>query len=159
HVIAQDTNETFMPMMGFGFGKGPPGGGFGKGPKGGFGKGPKEGGGFGKGPKGGPGGGPGASSYALDPLIGLDNTRRPLRSRLLAVPSLRARYLEPLRTIAEKSFDWNKLGPVVAQYRALIEKEVEIDARKLYTLAEFKSALADVAPAPGQGSRFNLRAF
>jgi hypothetical protein len=163
HVIPHDTNETFGPMMGFGpgFGKGPPGGGFGKGPKGegGFGKGPKEGGGFGMRLKGGPGGGPGAPSYALDPLIGLDNPRRPLRSRLLAVPSLRARYLEHVRTIAEKSFDWDKLRPVVAQYRALIEKEVEIDTRKLYTLAEFKSSLTDVAPTPGQGSRFNLRAF
>jgi len=35
---------------------------------------------------------------------------------------------------------------------------VELDTRKLYSLAEFKSALADVAPAAG-GSRFNLRAF
>ena len=36
----------------------------------------------------------------LDPLVGLDDTRKPLRSRLLAVPALRARYLDHVRTIA-----------------------------------------------------------
>jgi len=61
HVIPHDTNETFAPL-GFGFGPG-----FGKGPPGGFGKGPKEG----------PGGKAGASAYALDPLIGLNNVRTP----------------------------------------------------------------------------------
>ena len=87
----------------------------------------------------GPGGPGGRAAWAgrrqsgieLDPLIGLDDTRKPLRSRLLAVPSLKARYLDHVRTIAEEWLDWNKLGPVVAQYRALIEKEVEADTRKL----------------------------
>ncbi|MCI0465132.1 MAG: CotH kinase family protein [Gemmataceae bacterium] len=158
HVIPHDINETFAPA---GFGPG-----FGMGPKDGFGKGPKDGPG-GKGPKGGPGGkgpkggmgfGGGAGAYALDPLIGLDDARKPLRSRLLSVPSLRKRYLEHVRTLAEVWFDWNKLRPVVAQYRKLIEKEVELDTRKLYSLAEFRSALADEAPG-GPGSRFSLRAF
>jgi hypothetical protein len=85
----------------------------------------------------------------------------PLRSRLLAVPSLRAKYLKNMRTIAEKSLDWKKLGPLVRQYRALIAKEVERDTRKLYTLEEFKSAVADKAPAAsgGRGGNHNLRAF
>jgi hypothetical protein len=134
HLIPHDTNETFAPVMGFGFGKGP---------KGGFGKG-----------KGGPGAGGKASGYDLDPLVGLDNPRMPLRSRLLAVPGLRQRYLQHVRTIAEKSFDWKQLGPVVERYRALIEKEVEIDTRKLYSLEEFKNSL----DADG-GSRHNLRTF
>jgi Ca2+-binding EF-hand superfamily protein len=139
HLIPHDMNETFAPLRGFGFGFGP---------------------GFGKGPKGGPGAG-GPTGYALDPLVGLDNPRMPLRSRLLAVPSLREKYLKNVRTIAEKSLDWKKLGPVVRQYRALIEKEVEIDTRKLYTLAEFQSAVADKAPAApgGREGHYNLRAF
>ena len=138
HVIPHDTNETFMPKMGFGFGPG-----------------------FGKGPKGGPGAKPRAPAYDLDPLIGLNDARKPLRSRLLAVPSLRKRYLEHVRAIAQDGFDWKKLGPVVAQYRALIEKEVEIDTRKLYSLDEFKSAVADATPpaAPGRGKNVSLRAF
>ncbi|HMF17370.1 MAG TPA: CotH kinase family protein, partial [Gemmataceae bacterium] len=133
HLTAHDTNETFQPM-GFGF----PGG-------------------FGKGPKG-PGFGPGGGGYSLDPLIGMNDERKPLRSRLLTVPSLRARYLEHIRTIADNSFDWKKLGPVVAQHRALIEKEVEIDTHKLYSLAEFQAAHA-TEPAAGRGAHFNLRAF
>ena len=36
-----------------------------------------------------------------------------------------------MRTIAEKSLDWKKLGPVVADFRKQIEKEVEADTRKL----------------------------
>ena len=79
----------------------------------------------------------------LDPLIGLNNARTPLRSRLLSVPSLRQRYLQHVRTIAEESLDWNKLGPVVEQYRSLIESEVEADTRKLESFAAFKNALAD----------------
>ena len=83
---------------------------------------------------GGAGGGPRPVGVDLDPLVGLDDARKPLRSRLLAVPSLKARYLDHVRTIAEEWLDWNRLGPVVARYRALIEKEVEHDTRKL-TLA------------------------
>ncbi|MEO7317973.1 MAG: CotH kinase family protein, partial [Chthoniobacteraceae bacterium] len=100
----------------------------------------------------GPGGGGGffgggriapVKGVELDPLIGLDDAKKPLRSRLLAVPSLRARYLAHVRTIAEDALDWKKLGPVVAQYRALIEKELEADTRKLTGFAAFQKATAD----------------
>ena len=37
-------------------------------------------------------GGPQSSGSDLDPLVGLDNERTPLRSKLLAVPALKARY-------------------------------------------------------------------
>ena len=92
----------------------------------------------------------------------MNDSRMPLRSRLLAVPSLKARYLDHVRTLAEKSLDWKNLGPVVANYKALIEKEVEADTRKLYTLAAFQKALtAEAAPAPPAGRRpeMSLRLF
>ena len=79
----------------------------------------------------------------LDPLIGLDDARKPLRSKVLAVPSLRARYLQHVGTIAEESLDWKKLGPVVAEYRALIQKDIESDTRKLTSWAGFQKATAD----------------
>lgn len=143
HIIPHDTNETFQPAMGFGFG--------GFGPKGGGKDGPKGG-------KGGMGGRPAA--FDLDPLIGLNDARKPLRSKLLAVPSLRQRYLEHMRAIAESDLDWGKLQPVIARYRALIEKEVEIDTRKLYSLVEFQSSHAETAPAAGgRGANLNLRRF
>jgi spore coat protein CotH len=140
---------------------GPPGGPGGPGgPPGGFG-----------GPPGGPGG-PGGMMAArgggleLDPLVGLDNSRMPLRSKVLAVPALRAKYLRCVRTIAERSLDWSKLGPVVAGYRSLIEKEVEADTKKLDSFADFQRTTADVAPTGGPpqgrggpGHGMNLRAF
>ncbi|MBI1832893.1 MAG: CotH kinase family protein [Planctomycetes bacterium] len=133
HLVPYDTNETFQPMGGGkgGFGKGGPGGGFGKG---------------------GPGGGKGGG-YALDPLAGVNNSRTPLY-RMLNVPTLRKKYLLNLQTIANEQFDWKKLKPVIDGYRSLIEKEVELDTRKLYSLTEFREAHAEDG-----ASRNNLRAF
>ena len=95
---------------------------------------------------------------ALDPLTGLDDARKPLRSRLLAVPALRQRYLEHVRTLASDWLDWQKLGPVVAQYRTLIEPEVAADTRKLSSTEAFLRATAD-EPAEGPGRELPLRTF
>ncbi len=102
------------------------------------------------------------SPVDLDPLIGLDDARKPLRSKVLAVPALRQRYLQHVRAIADKWLDWKNLGPVVAQYRSLIEKGIESDTRKLSTLAEFQKLTDDTAePEAPQGRRMNmsLRSF
>ncbi|MBY0228270.1 MAG: CotH kinase family protein [Gemmataceae bacterium] len=101
-----------------------------------------------------PGGGPGG--IQLDPLVGLTNSRMPLRSKLLAVPALKKRYLEMVRQIALEQLDWKKLGPVVASFRALAEKEVEADTRKLYSLAAWKAATDD---KPSTRPNESLRAF
>jgi hypothetical protein len=112
---------------------------------------------------GGPGGGRG--SVDLDPLVGLNDASKPLRSKLLAVPSLKAKYLANVKKIAEDSLEWKNLGPVVSQYRKLIEKEVEIDTRKLDSFEAFKRNTDDAAPAPGApggrgfGQGMNIRAF
>jgi spore coat protein CotH len=136
-----------------------------------FGFGPPGGGPGGPGGRGGPGGfGPGGPGFGgrgggveLDPLVGLDDARKPLRSKVLAVPGLRAKYLQNVRTIAAKSLDWNNLGPVVEQYRKLIEKEVEADTRKIDSFADFQRLTADTAgaagPPRGRGQGMNLRAF
>jgi hypothetical protein len=97
------------------------------------------------------GGGPGKGGVELDPLVGLNDDRKPLRSRLLAVPALKAKYLSHVRTIAQKWLDWKQLKPVVDQYRSLIEKELELDTRKLYSLDAFKQAMSEAAPAGGPG--------
>lgn len=76
----------------------------------------------------------------LDPLIGLDDERKPLRSKLLAVPSLKAKYLSYVRQIAEKPLDWQVMGPVIAQHRSLIEKDVETDTRQVGSFAAFQAA-------------------
>ncbi|HEV8218421.1 MAG TPA: CotH kinase family protein, partial [Gemmatimonadaceae bacterium] len=60
-------------------------------------------------------------SATLDPLVGMNDASKPLRSKLLAVPALRARYLTYVRGIAEKWFDWKRLGPLAEKYQALID--------------------------------------
>ncbi len=97
----------------------------------------------------------------LDPLVGLTDSRKPLRSRLLAVPSLRAKYLQYVRTIADESLAWKELGPVVAQYRTLIEAEIEADTRKLESFEAFQRTTADDASETGggRGRELSLRAF
>jgi len=153
HVIPHDMNEAFQPAMGPGMfgGGGRRGGGRGPGGPGGP-DGPQAGGpgGRGRGPggpgPGGPGGGgpggPGGGRADLDPLVGLDDASKPLRSRLLAVPSLKKKYLEHVRTLANE-IDWSELGPVVAQYRELIEPELAADTRKLASLEEFHASLGE----------------
>jgi hypothetical protein len=137
HVIPHDVNEALMDE-GFG-GRGPgrgPGG-----PPGGF---PPPGDGFRPPPGGfpdgggrrfgGPGGGGGPE---LDPLVGLNDTSKALRARLLAVPALRTRYLGYVREIAEKHLDWKTLGSIVRDRQALIAEEVKLDTRKLYSTEAF----------------------
>jgi hypothetical protein len=92
----------------------------------------------------------------LDPLVGLDDARKPLRSKVLSVPTLQARYLQYVRVIADH-LDWSRIGPVVARYRTMIDNEVKIDTRKLETHEAFLKATADTAEsnsaAPEQGWR------
>jgi len=154
HILPHDANETFQPPMGPGMGGGP-----GRGPGGDRG---------GRGAPGGPGGAPpgfvppgggapggfgpsGPGGGQVDPLVGLNDAGKPLRSRLLAVPSLRVRYLQHVRQIALDWLDWTKLEPLVRQYEALIDQAIVADTRKLSSYAEFKQALsAEPAPAAGE---------
>ena len=76
----------------------------------------------------------------MDPLIGIDNERMPLRSRLLAVPELRERYLEYVKAIATDSLDWQELGPVVDGYRGLISPVVKQDTRMSNSFEAFNQA-------------------
>ncbi|MCY2967709.1 MAG: CotH kinase family protein, partial [Planctomycetota bacterium] len=85
-------------------------------------------------------------------MIGLNDQSKPLRSRLLAVPALKARYLDHVKTIAEEWLDWNKLGPIVADYAKLIEPEIAADTRKLSSLEAFQRSVApDEKPATAEG--------
>jgi spore coat protein CotH len=107
----------------------------------------------------GPPAGIGSGGVELDPLVGLTDRSKPLRSKVLAVPALRAQYLRDMRTVAEKSLDWKTLGPVVARYRAMIEKEIEADTRKLEPTEAFLRVTADDATDAGRGREYPLRAF
>lgn len=91
---------------------------------------------------------PRTEGVTLDPMVGLNDAKKPLRSKLLAVPALQARYLAHVRTLAEEDLAWKNLGPVVAGYRNLIEQAVAADTRKLSTTEEFLKLTADAAAAP-----------
>jgi hypothetical protein len=143
HILPHDTNETFASGggRGGGGGRGRPGGpGFGPGapgapagpPPAGFG-GPGGGGRGGRGMMGG--------DATLDPLVGLDDPSKPLRSKLLAVPALRAKYLAYTKEIATKWLDWKTLGPLVTKYRTLIEADVKTDTRKLDSNESFDAGV------------------
>jgi hypothetical protein len=71
------------------------------------------------------------ASSALDPLSSINDPTKPLRSRLLAVPALREKYLGYVRDIASRWLDAKTLGPIVEGYKALIDAEVRADTRKL----------------------------
>jgi hypothetical protein len=108
---------------------------------------------FGNRPGGG-GGGRGEGGATLDPLVGLDDAGKPLRSRLLAVPRLREQYLRHVRTLARESMRWDAIGPVIAAQRALIEDLVRADTRKGTSFEAF-----DQATAPDAGVESSLRTF
>ena len=90
-------------------------------------------------------GGFGGGGVDLDPLVAIDDETKPLRSKLLAVPALRARYLSHVRDIAERHLRWETMLPAIRQYQQLIAADVKADTRKLYSTAEFSdlSSLQD----------------
>jgi len=99
---------------------------------------------------------PRVEGVRLDPLVAANDANKPLISKLLAVPSLRVRYLSYVRDIAAKWLDWNKLGPIAQQYHSLISAEVKADTRKLDSFGDFEKSLASDSQGgfrgPGGGS-------
>jgi len=114
-------------------------------------------------------GGPGIANMPrvegvkLDPLVAANDANKPLISKLLAVPSLRARYLGYVRDIAEKWLDWNKLGPIAQQYHSLIVADLKADTRALDSFEDFERSLASETQGSGVvgpgGGRISLKNF
>jgi hypothetical protein len=90
----------------------------------------------------------GTNAAQPDPLVSLDDPNKALRYRLLAVPTLRDRYLRYVGDIAEKWLDWTRLGPLVERYQALIAGDVASDTRKHETMDAFTAGIHGVAGAP-----------
>ena len=72
------------------------------------------------------------------------NANRPLASKLLAVPALKAKYLSYVREIAENDLNWANLGPKVARNRAIIADDVKRDTKKMTTNEDFDLGTANV---------------
>jgi hypothetical protein len=157
HILPHDANETF----GAGRGGGPGGPGGRPGGPGRMGRGgPPDpiGGGFPPPPGGARGPMFAMSGGAeLDPLVGLDDPTRPLRSKLFAVPALRARYLTYVKAIATKWLDWDTLGPRATRYQALIAEEVQLDTRKLDSFEAFQAGVDGLKTFVARRRAFLLR--
>ncbi len=93
-------------------------------------------------PEGPRGAGQAVNGVELDPFAGADDPEKPLLNKLLAVPSLRARYLGYVRDIAEKWLDWKKVEPLAMQYQALIADDVKDDTRKLDSFEAFRKGVS-----------------
>ena len=139
HIFPHDMNESFREMHGGG-GRG--GRRDGRGRRGGFGGGP---GGPPQGGPGGPGGPPqqesgdAGSGFELKPFANMTD-RFPLRSKLLAVPELKKKYLANIKSIAANDLSAETFGPLVAQFKDVIEKEIKKDTRKLMSNSAFETA-------------------
>jgi hypothetical protein len=113
---------------------------------------------------GGPGmrGGSSGRGVELDPMAGAEDANKPLLSRLLAVPSLKQRYLGHVRAIAEQWLDWGRIQPIAIRYQALIADEVKADTRKLYPFEAFQKGVAeDIQEEGPRGPRttMSLKSF
>ena len=91
---------------------------------------------------GGRGFGFGGGGPQLDPLVGINDPGKPLRSKLLAVPALRAKYMGYVRDIATKWLDWKTVYPMLKSAHDLIGPEVRLDTRKLYDVEGFEAGIA-----------------
>jgi len=80
-----------------------------------------------------------AGTPELDPLVASGDASKALAARLLAVPSLRTRYLAYVQEIARDWLDWDRLGPLVERYRRLIGNDVRRDVKKLDSTEEFEA--------------------
>ena len=103
---------------------------------------------FGRSGRGGPGGGgPGGWSWGdlengmVSPIAHEDNAGRPLIKRLLSNPQWRARYLAHVRTVVDEWLDWEVFEPIIEEYQALIDAEVQKDDKKLYGYEEFATGV------------------
>jgi len=105
--------------------------------------------------RGGPGGGwswGDIKDGMLSPITHENNPERPLIKRLLSNPQWRARYLAHVRTVMDEWLTWEVLEPIIKEYQALIDTEVQQDDKKLYGYQEFATGV------PGDLKRFvNLR--
>ena len=79
-----------------------------------------------------------------DSTLESDDASKPLRSKLLAAPALRARYLAYVRQIAAKWLDSKTVGPLAEKYQALIAAEVKADTRKLASYEAFEQGLTQL---------------
>ncbi|MDB4684020.1 CotH kinase family protein, partial [bacterium] len=107
---------------------------------------------------GGPGMPSGLRGPKLEPFYNADNPDRPLMYKLFQVPHFKARYRHHLKTITQEWITWDKLGPLVEGYAALIRDEVKKDVRKHSSYDAFEKGLIQTS-SDGRRTKLGLRPF
>ncbi|HTF80516.1 MAG TPA: CotH kinase family protein [Cytophagales bacterium] len=80
--------------------------------------------------------------YNWSPFYNETRVNLPLMNKLLAVPSLRQRYLAHMRTMFEDCFDPAKSASLIDKYKNLIDSVVSADPIKLSTYTQFTAGIA-----------------
>ena len=107
---------------------------------------------------GGPGMPSGLRGPKLEPFYNADNPDRPLMYKLFQVPHFKARYRHHLKTITQEWITWDKVGPLVESYAALIRDEVKKDVRKHSSYEAFEKGLIQTS-SDGRRTKLGLRPF
>jgi hypothetical protein len=86
--------------------------------------------------------GSGSTSWSL--FYRSDDSQVPLMYRLMAINQYKQRYLAHVRTILDSYLTVDDLWLKIDEYRALIEQEVQLDNKKLYTTQAFISGISEL---------------
>lgn len=84
------------------------------------------------------------NAVSWSPFFKETDVKFPLMNRLFAVPGLRQRYLAHVRTILQQYMDPAVVHPQIEAYTSLIGPLVQNDPKKIYTYAQFQTAIQDV---------------
>jgi len=102
---------------------------------------------------------PGPSPYELNPFYHQSATNRPVLNRLMAIQDFRQRYLAHYRTLLDQMWRVDVIVPLVTQYAALIDAEVQADTKKLFSYTSFVNGLVSSVSIGGSGVAPGLEAF
>jgi hypothetical protein len=84
------------------------------------------------------------NAVSWSPFYKETDIKYPLMNRLFAVLGLRQRYLAHVRTILQQYMDPAVVHPQIDAYASLIGPLVESDPKKIYSYAQFQTAVQDV---------------
>lgn len=77
----------------------------------------------------------------LDPVLHIDNTTKPLISKLLSDPDYKKIYLSHMKTILQDWFISGKFEKRARELQAMIRNNVNDDTNKYYSIAEFDASI------------------
>ncbi len=89
----------------------------------------------------------GNRAVSWDLFYNEDDDNFPLLNRMLAVPSIRQRYLAHVRTILDDYFTPEFTTPRIDAWAELIDQMVQDDPKKFYTYAEFQASISSLKQA------------